>query len=247
MAEIKQRLVPTNAVGIITEALRELVPDVGLRVRRSFAFDPHGMNPIEFVQSMGMASVKGSSPFTDREVLFLLIPMTAVFTPIGPGECSSLCVLERRLAFLEAVVRYTHHFYREVMARELETAPASGYDVGAPALVRRIGQLCLQLLDETVMRETLLGNWHESQHEAVASSRSVHLLSSEKVIWTAGLDRYSLSEAGLSWERNGRAWFDPSHIDGTQHMLSYLPQSHMQELLASEARGKPQITLVQPA
>lgn len=244
MNETIVRTVSTNAIGIITEALRELVPDVGLQVRRSFAFDSHAMDPHEFVQSLGLLSSQGNTPYTSRGVSFLLVPMTAVFTPMSPGECSVVGVLERRLAFLETVVRYTHHFYRETMAKELETAPGRGVDEAAPGLVKRISQLCLQLLDEEAMRECLLGHWLESQHNAAASSRSLHLLSAERVVWTTGLDRYVLSESGLSWERNGRPWFDASHIDGVAHTLSYLPQSQMYALLAADTRGRPEISLV---
>lgn len=244
MTDQHSRLVRINAVGIITEALREIVPDVGLMVRRSFAFDGNAMNPLEFVQSLGMVSSRGCTPFTSRGVSFLLIPMTAVFTPISPGECSSMAVLERRLAFLETIVRYTHHFYREVVAKELETASRSGVEEGAPALIKRISQLCLQLLDEQAMQESLLGNWLESQHDAAASSRQLHQLTGERVVWTTGLDRFVLSETGLAWERGGRKWFDASHIDGTEHALTYTPLSQMYEELAAAGK-RPNITLVQ--
>lgn len=46
------RVIATSAVGIITEALRQIVPDVGLRVRRTFAYDEHKMTPLEFVRSL---------------------------------------------------------------------------------------------------------------------------------------------------------------------------------------------------
>ncbi|WP_440986236.1 hypothetical protein ACQHIH_21285 (plasmid) [Xanthomonas sontii] len=244
MNETIGRAVATNAVAVINEALRELVPDVGLKVRRSFAFDSHAVNPLEFVQSMGMLHSQGTDPFTFRAVGFLLVPMTAVFVPMSPGECGALCVLERRLAFLETLIRYTHFFYREVVARELETAPTSGIDRGAPALVSRIGQLCLQSLDEEAMCSSLMGNWAESQHESACATRTLHHMSDGHVIWATGLDRYVLSESGLSWERHGRPWFDRSHIDGCEHKFSYVPQSHMYTMLASEQRQRPPVTLV---
>ncbi|QRD62622.1 hypothetical protein H8Z72_22890 (plasmid) [Xanthomonas citri pv. citri] len=244
MSSTNDRIVSINAVAVINEALRELVPDVGLKVRRSFAFDSHAMNPLEFVQSMGMLSPQGTGLFTTRAVGFLLIPMTAVFAPMSPGECGALSVLERRLAFLETIVRYTHFFYREVVARELETAPASGVDRGAPALVSRIGQLCLQLLDDDAMCNVLLGSWEESQHGSAGSTRTLHHMSDSQVIWATGLDRYVLSETGLAWERHGRPWFDRSHIDGCAYNFNHVPQSHMYSMLASDQRQRPAMTLV---
>lgn len=246
MQDQNQRVVSTSAVALITEALREIVPDVGLKVRRTFAFDQHGMTPLEFVQSLGMLNTSGGTPFNTHSVNFMLVPMTAVFTPMSPGECSALNVLERRLGFLETIVRYTHHFYREVMAKELETAGQGRIEESAAQLVKRISQLCLQLLDEEAMQETLLGNWLESQHDATASTRQIHQLTNERLVWTTGLDRYVLSETGLAWERNGRPWFDSIHIDGIEHKLSYKPVSKMYEMLAADDSPKrPNITLVQ--
>nr|WP_312130921.1 hypothetical protein [Stenotrophomonas pavanii] len=248
MSGVNDRIVTINAVAVINEALRELVPDVGLKVRRSFAFDSHSMTPLEFVQSMGMLSSTGDMPYSSRAVGFLLIPMTSVFVPMAPGECGSVNVLDRRLAFMESIARYTHFFYREVIARELETAPAAGIDRGAPALVSRIGQLCLQLLDEEAMRSCLVASWDESQHESASASRTLHHLSDGQVVWATGLDRYVLSEAGLAWERHGRPWFDRSHIDGCAHTFSHLPQSQMYSMLAgassNEQRQRPSMTLI---
>lgn len=81
--------------------------------------------------------------------------MVTVFAPMTPGEASGVQVLVRRLAFLETCIKYTHQFYRETIAREMETAPLRDVDDGAPALVKRISELCLQLLDEEAMVETL--------------------------------------------------------------------------------------------
>ncbi|MBD4013221.1 hypothetical protein GUH93_00390, partial [Xanthomonas citri pv. citri] len=77
---------------------------------------------------------------------------------------------------METCIKYTHQFYRETIAREMETAPLRDVDDGAPALVKRISELCLQLLDEEAMVETLSFFWLESQHESMASVRTVHEL-----------------------------------------------------------------------
>ena len=244
MNEQSNRAVSTSAVGIITEALREIVPDVGLRVRRTFAFDEHGMTPLEFVGSLGASFGQGHNGFSTRGVSFLLVPMTVVFAPMAPGEASMVHVLERRLAFLEACTKYTHQFYREAIARELETAPHRGQDQGAPALVKRISELCLQLLEEDALRESLTAFWLESQHSAVAASRTVYELTAERLAWTAGSDRFELNGQGMSWERNGRCWFSSSHIDGTEHPLSYQPTTQMYGMLADDAPAKPTISLV---
>jgi hypothetical protein len=243
--EQNNRIVTTNAVGIITEALREIVPDVGLRVRRTFAFDEHQMTPIEFVHSLTNSFSGGINAYNTRGVGYLLVPMVTVFAPMTPGEAGAAGVLVRRLGFLETCVKYTHQFYRETIAREMETAPLRDVDDGAPALVKRISELCLQLLDEEAMSEALSLFWLESQHDSMASVRTVHELSSERLIWSVGSDRFSLTERGLAWAKNGQDWFDATHIDGTVHTLRYVPQTLLGAQLADAARGvKPSLSVV---
>ncbi|MEN9111016.1 MULTISPECIES: hypothetical protein [Xanthomonas] len=243
--QYNNRVIATSAVGIITEALRQIVPDVGLRVRRTFAYDEHMMTPIEFVRSLMTFSTGGFNAYTTRGVGYLLVPMVTVFAPMTPGEASGVNVLVRRLAFLETCVKYTHQFYRETIAREMETAPLRDVDDGAPALVKRISELCLQLLDEEAMVEALSLFWLESQHQSTASVRTVHELSSERLIWSVGSDRFSLTERGLAWAKNGQYWFSSTCIDGTEHTLRYLPQTLLGAQLADAAREvKPALSVV---
>ncbi|MGX2089708.1 hypothetical protein [Xanthomonas axonopodis] len=239
------RVIATSAVGIITEALRQIVPDVGLRVRRTFAYDEHKMTPLEFVRSLMTFSSGGFNAYTTRGVGYLLVPMVTVFAPMTPGEASGVQVLVRRLAFLETCIKYTHQFYRETIAREMETAPLRDVDDGAPALVKRISELCLQLLDEEAMVETLSFFWLESQHESMASVRTVHELASERLIWSVGSDRFSLTERGLAWAKNGQDWFDSTHIDGAEHSLRYVPQTLLGAQLADAVReARPSLSVV---
>ncbi|MCF5986351.1 hypothetical protein L2214_14045, partial [Xanthomonas perforans] len=173
------------------------------------------------------------------------VPLVTVFAPITPREASGVQVLVRRLAFLETCIKYTHQFYREAIAREMETAPLRDVDDGAPALVKRISELCLQLLDEEAMVETLSFFWLESQHESMASVRTVHELASERLIWSVGSDRFSLTERGLAWAKNGQDWFDSTHIDGAEHSLRYVPQTQLGAQLADAAReARPSLSVV---
>lgn len=245
--EQNHRIMSVNAVGIITEALREIVPDVGVRVRRTFAFDEHDMSPVEFVHSLSSSFSHSFNGFNTRGVGYLLVPMASVFAPMSPGEACTAHVLLRRLAFMETCVKYTHQFYRETLARELETAPQRDLDDGAKALTRRISELCLQLLDEESMREALTLFWDESQHPAIANSRTIHALTAEQVVWTAGSDRFTLSERGLAWEKNGQRWFGSAHIEGVEHTLRFVPQTQLGAQLADAARGNktsPVLTVV---
>ena len=238
--EENTRISSSNAVGLITEALREIVPDVGLRVRRTFAFDENDMTPVEFVHSLAASFTNGFNGYNTRGVGYMLVPMTTVFAPMSPGEACAANVLQRRLAFMETCLKYTHQFYREAIARELETAPLRDVDDGAPALVKRISELCLQLLDEEAMREALSLFWEESQHEAATRSRTIHELTSERLVWTVGSDRFSLSERGLGWSKSGQDWFDATHIEGSVHKLRFMPQTQLGAQLAEAARGTKQ-------
>lgn len=220
-----------NATSIIAEAVHQIVnADIGVKMRRSFAWDGGNDDPVAYVTRLQEAVAGQEGYYENQAVRFLLLPVTSVFAPLTPGEGGNVFTMARYLSFLEVQTRYAAMFFREAIAREADTRPSpNGRQVESYSkLITRIREFCLHTLDPAELEFQMGRLWAASQSPAMLKQRFLNTISTDHIRWSAGADAFEIGANGMQWYRNGVLWFGDGRVDGAR---SVIPASTDPELL----------------